>query len=153
MTFPILASWLVRLVVLLPFQLLRLSLATPSRWTPLALSVFLHCVVALLLTLFFQAEDGIRLRNVTGVQTCALPISVVPLLFKCRSQRELLLNRQCGAGIDAQDLDVTRDCLRLPLGTQQKLDSGPEVSYGLVPVRSEERRVVKDSFSRSERSQ
>src|SRR5207245_1753877 len=44
-------SLLVRLVVLLPFQLLRLSLATPSRWTPLALSVFLHCVVALLLTL------------------------------------------------------------------------------------------------------
>src|SRR5699024_12063367 len=25
-------------------------------------------------TLFFQAEDGIRDRNVTGVQTCALPI-------------------------------------------------------------------------------
>src|SRR5699024_11281102 len=24
---------------------------------------------------FFQAEDGIRVRNVTGVQTCALPIS------------------------------------------------------------------------------
>ena len=23
---------------------------------------------------FFQAEDGIRDRNVTGVQTCALPI-------------------------------------------------------------------------------
>src|SRR5437879_8513788 len=39
LTFPILASLLVRLVVLLPFQLLRLSLATPSRWTPLALSV------------------------------------------------------------------------------------------------------------------
>src|SRR5699024_12221667 len=25
-------------------------------------------------TVFFQAEDGIRDRNVTGVQTCALPI-------------------------------------------------------------------------------
>src|SRR5699024_11247012 len=25
-------------------------------------------------TFFFQAEDGIRDRNVTGVQTCALPI-------------------------------------------------------------------------------
>src|SRR6266704_6644163 len=25
---------------------------------------------------FFQAEDGIRDRNVTGVQTCALPIAV-----------------------------------------------------------------------------
>src|SRR5690625_7614630 len=51
MTFPILASLLVRLGVLLPFQLLRLSLATPSSWTPLALSVFLHCVVALLFIL------------------------------------------------------------------------------------------------------
>src|SRR5690625_6321763 len=27
---------------------------------------------------FFQAEDGIRDRNVTGVQTCALPISAGP---------------------------------------------------------------------------
>src|SRR5699024_11702226 len=26
---------------------------------------------------FFQAEDGIRDRNVTGVQTCALPIYVL----------------------------------------------------------------------------
>src|SRR5256885_2007538 len=95
MTFPILASLLVRLVVLLPFQLLRLSLATPSRWTSLTLSVLRHCVVALLLTLryifllfmclivtfmvnivlIFQAEDGIRDYKVTGVQTCALPIS------------------------------------------------------------------------------
>src|SRR5438094_862745 len=25
---------------------------------------------------FFQAEDGIRHRTVTGVQTCALPISI-----------------------------------------------------------------------------
>src|SRR5947199_842274 len=53
MTFPILASLLVRLVVLLPFQLLRLSLATPSRWTPLELYVFLHCVVALLLIILY----------------------------------------------------------------------------------------------------
>src|SRR5699024_12177612 len=28
-----------------------------------------------LFSFFFQAEDGIRDRNVTGVQTCALPIS------------------------------------------------------------------------------
>src|SRR5699024_7256584 len=28
---------------------------------------------------FFQAEDGIRDRNVTGVQTCALPICNVPV--------------------------------------------------------------------------
>src|SRR5699024_11287799 len=29
---------------------------------------------------FFQAEDGIRDRNVTGVQTCALPIFVLSFL-------------------------------------------------------------------------
>src|SRR5699024_4456474 len=28
---------------------------------------------------YFQAEDGIRDRNVTGVQTCALPILTVPI--------------------------------------------------------------------------
>jgi len=27
---------------------------------------------------FFQAEDGIRDRDVTGVQTCALPIYLSP---------------------------------------------------------------------------
>ena len=32
--------------------------------------------------LFFQEEDGIRDRLVTGVQTCALPISPQPLNFK-----------------------------------------------------------------------
>src|SRR5699024_11652356 len=32
--------------------------------------------------LFFQAEDGIRDRNVTGVQTCALPISEDAALLK-----------------------------------------------------------------------
>src|SRR5699024_530166 len=30
---------------------------------------------------FFQAEDGIRDRNVTGVQTCALPISLPVLEY------------------------------------------------------------------------
>ena len=30
---------------------------------------------------FFQAEDGIRDIGVTGVQTCALPISYQPYLY------------------------------------------------------------------------
>src|SRR5699024_11863692 len=33
------------------------------------------CAGAWTCRFFFQAEDGIRDRNVTGVQTCALPIS------------------------------------------------------------------------------
>src|SRR5699024_11534891 len=36
---------------------------------------------------FFQAEDGIRYRNVTGVQTCALPISVPRYSIASRKTR------------------------------------------------------------------
>src|SRR5260370_3897913 len=32
---------------------------------------------------FFQAEDGIRDSSVTGVQTCALPISICPAIVNC----------------------------------------------------------------------
>src|SRR5690348_17863959 len=38
-------------------------------------STVLHVLVGLHLVFFFQAEDGIRDGRVTGVQTCALPIS------------------------------------------------------------------------------
>ena len=31
-------------------------------------------IICFFMFFFFQAEDGIRDRNVTGVQTCALPI-------------------------------------------------------------------------------
>src|SRR5207249_2734131 len=41
---------------------------------------------------FFQAEDGIRGRNVTGVQTCALPISqIVPVRFSSVADLATLL--------------------------------------------------------------
>src|SRR6266496_5679156 len=36
---------------------------------------FLQVALTLILVFFFQAEDGIRALYVTGVQTCALPIS------------------------------------------------------------------------------
>src|SRR5437867_9619757 len=35
--------------------------------------------MCLMFFFFFQAEDGIRDRTVTGVQTCALPISLTEL--------------------------------------------------------------------------
>src|SRR5437868_7921993 len=41
---------------------------------------------------FFQAEDGIRDRNVTGVQTCALPISASD---ECRVQSDELNSALC----------------------------------------------------------
>src|SRR5699024_11296286 len=40
------------------------------------------------LLFFFQAEDGIRDRNVTGVQTCALPIFQKRLEYEKDKQTE-----------------------------------------------------------------
>src|SRR5688500_19093697 len=40
-----------------------------TKWSMMNNNVFLF---------FFQAEDGIRYYKVTGVQTCALPISATP---------------------------------------------------------------------------
>src|SRR5208283_4921088 len=37
---------------------------------------FFYYVIFFFFFFFFQAEDGIRDRDVTGVQTCALPISM-----------------------------------------------------------------------------
>src|SRR2546430_1450331 len=37
-----------------------------------------YVLVSLVFFFFFQAEDGIRDLTVTGVQTCALPISLFP---------------------------------------------------------------------------
>src|SRR6266852_637873 len=37
-------------------------------------------VLAFMQNFFFRAEAGIRAATVTGVQTCALPISLVPRL-------------------------------------------------------------------------
>src|SRR2546428_6944116 len=87
MTFPILASLLVRLVVLLPFQLLRLSLATPSRWTPLALSVFLHCVVALLLRKT-ESANGVQDRK-SGSAGMPRPISYAVFCLKKKQTRAI----------------------------------------------------------------
>src|SRR5699024_11642113 len=43
--------------------------AEPSTSVPAQQCILTHCLFII------QAEDGIRDRNVTGVQTCALPIS------------------------------------------------------------------------------
>src|SRR5437773_9656805 len=59
-------------------------------------------VVVLFVFFFFQAEDGIRDRDVTGVQTCALPIfpleETLPRgsLFKERDVRGYGLQRHAG---------------------------------------------------------
>src|SRR6266536_4182767 len=61
---------------------------------------------------FFQAADGIRVPLVTGVQTCALPISVA------HHQRQLLLSGRpecavagrAGAGLRSEERRVGKEC-------------------------------------------
>src|SRR5256885_4743012 len=50
-----------------------------------------------LLFFFFQAEDGIRDYKVTGVQTCALPISLLPVRFVATSATRVSLRLRARA--------------------------------------------------------
>src|SRR5438067_13398446 len=62
---------------------------------------------------FFQAEDGIRDRNVTGVQTCALPISVRELreVHQLEQLRDPLLGVGLGALADrSEERRVGKEC-------------------------------------------
>src|SRR5262249_56812664 len=79
---------------------------------------------------FFQAEDGIRDWSVTGVQTCALPIS-----YEAEPQEE---QRQHG---DSDQHETAEDDEEPVAGSRGRARHG-------VPLRSEERRVGKEGRSR-----
>src|SRR2546426_553541 len=94
------------------------------------LSLCLH-EAYLLFFFFFQAEDGIRDYKVTGVQTCALPISLLPRF------------RLVGGG----DAGAVRAVL-VDDGGAHVLDSLLELALRIGRDRSEERRVGKECRSR-----
>src|SRR5699024_12202659 len=93
---------------------------------------------------FFQAEDCIRYRNVTGVQTCALPI-----FFGFgdtrgegqgpNKQSKKGEERKMGARILAVDDDE---------GILRLLKRALERDGNMIDTRSEERRVGKESSAR-----
>src|SRR5699024_12154415 len=91
-----------------------------------------------IVSFFFQAEDGIRDRNVTGVQTCALPISIICDPDTAGQMMLLLLH---GKEI-LQSLCQTHFGLIHYSGA-----SKPEVIHNLSLLRSEERRVGKECRS------
>src|SRR5207248_8646991 len=97
---------------------------------------------------FFQAEDGIRVRTVTGVQTCALPISMRPYVRYVDSSRFIdMLANSVQPALEPLDPGVRSDPGVYPPA---------EVRARLVPerarppeFRSEERRVGKERRARS----
>src|SRR2546422_11501315 len=57
---------------------------------------------------FFQAEDGIRDVAVTGVQTCALPISQLSLAIGKKGQNVRLASKLIGWNIDIKSEEEKR---------------------------------------------
>src|SRR5258708_23923513 len=96
------------------------------------------CLATRAIVFFFQAEDGIRDDLVTGVQTCALPISRSPLRARTgvaaarRGLRAICDHRRRGGSL----LPGT-GCAGSRAGADRNQD-----------LRSEERRVGKECRSR-----
>src|SRR5207302_8334358 len=100
---------------------------------------------------FFQAEDGIRDFHVTGVQTCALPISLIVQDFP---MMELLFALQMtrGSVFPTTPAEVLKRAFR-----QARL-AAVTIGRGFYPTaaalaRSEERRVGKEGRCRWGRGQ
>src|SRR2546430_6518199 len=106
------------------------------------LQVALTLILVIGYSFFFQAEDGIRDLTVTGVQTCALPISL-------RGSKRIRFDCREGARIDARRFGTggAGD------GRAQVRRLVPSVGRGVSGAsgredRSEERRVGKECRSR-----
>src|SRR5699024_11798508 len=87
---------------------------------------------------FFQAVDGIRDRNVTGVQTCALPISVAVSL-PCDPPSTI--------GLPVINPGLLNSSIRLYSSIIHAL-----ICEFVITSRSEERRVGKECRFHSARS-
>src|SRR5438105_12871182 len=85
------------------------------------------------LLFFFQAEDGIRDPLVTGVQTCALPISIIDSIDPLTKAAD---------GKPTREARVVESTAFSGLGNGR--DGLQNSLYAIRSVRSEERRVGKE---------
>src|SRR5690606_39724888 len=96
-----------------------------------------------MLIFFFQAEDGIRDFHVTGVQTCALPISNVQI------QQATSQSAQLGYNAESFSLEEIHQLLELMKAASEALssDHDRDAIRTEIASRSEERRVGKEGRS------
>src|SRR5690606_40792817 len=93
---------------------------------------------------FFQAEDGIRDFHVTGVQTCALPISQYEPFNKLHQVQYVDSPPKVDANKIFSDTEDQTELVGAFLATKYK-DWGHEKEWRVVHLeRSEERRVGKE---------
>src|SRR5690606_39984899 len=90
--------------------------------------------------LFLQAEDGIRAFHVTGVQTCALPISEH---HKAQDSGQIsLFGEATGVDYSASD-SILNHLNNIEPADKRKMLRWEKELVGLYVTRSEERRVGK----------
>src|SRR5699024_11885169 len=91
---------------------------------------------------FFQAEDGIRDRNVTGVQTCALPIC--PVMLENYFWKDVLTaDQKMKASSSLQShFQALQDAKEIIVSCGSGVSACPNI-LALKRARSEERRVGK----------
>src|SRR5947208_105124 len=68
----------------------------------------ISCLSVLLV--FFQAEDGIRVDLVTGVQTCALPISLSPDGIRVHEGEMFGRNASTGKTLALSEVELLAPC-------------------------------------------
>src|SRR5207248_8564385 len=95
---------------------------------------------------FYQAEDGIRDRTVTGVQTCALPISEM-----LEQDRRALAGNVAALERRLAEIDDAVAALDADLAARGREDDQAGARLDALAERSEERRVGKESRSRRAR--
>src|SRR5437773_6991350 len=108
---------------------------------------FFCCVVFLFFFFFFfQAEDGIRDRDVTGVQTCALPISLSRARYSAgdsrvgqvfESIRERILRRSREPAALAKEILAMREKMHAARSEERRV--GKECRCGWAPYQEKKK--------------
>src|SRR5258706_10714381 len=102
--------------------------------------MYLQSSIVIFFFFFFQAEDGIRDWSVTGVQTCALPISTANSVLEEVVHEHAIAVVRAGEDVAAEVVGAAFDC-RVGFGLFHQHVGGEN-------IRSEERRVGKECRSR-----
>src|SRR5699024_11857052 len=96
---------------------------------------------------FFQAEDGIRDRNVTGVQTCALPIwfAIRPIIYASVLSAGVLL---CAFSAHADERDqlksIQADIAAKERAVRQKQQQRAKIGRASCREREQKRVAERD---------
>src|SRR5437763_14134586 len=75
----------------------------------------MQCYHYVISSFFFQAEDGIRDTSVTGVQTCALPISAAWLMVSMEMAKAMpimVIKRGCETRVARANQEIGRASCR-----------------------------------------